>query len=327
MIYTCDWLVYFDRFYVNDLHHPLPTEEPITKLLQHQQLLFGLHDKKKIELCFDVLRFNGGDDTKELFVESRVLILETTFVGAESMVLILEMTFVDVESRVSITKTTFVGVESRLATISIPIISNSNQIDMLSSAPDANKPNPSLVEDADLIAPHSNTFCSPSLVNWNWDEVILISSDDDETNVNEPIALPVEDDADVEIALHHNPFLNPKLLNSYWDDVVVVPSDDDEGHAEEDIYTSVNTQVHVQNRKRVFALIDESDSDDEPYWILRIGDFELEYVMVFFLDHGLMRRGRQKSFTILKETVSHKGTIEFHVCVGAGMSSTDANNR
>nr|GEZ73011.1 hypothetical protein [Tanacetum cinerariifolium] len=95
--------------------------------------------------------------------------------------------------------------------------------------------------------------------------VILISSDDDKTNVNEPIALPVED-ADVEIALHHNPFLNPKLLNSYWDDVIVDPSDDDEGHAEEDIYTSVNTQVHVQNRKHVFALIDESDSDDEPYW-------------------------------------------------------------
>nr|GEZ83403.1 hypothetical protein [Tanacetum cinerariifolium] len=91
------------------------------------------------------------------------------------------------------------------------------------------------------IAPHSNTFCNPSLVNWNWDEVILISSDDDETNVNEPIALPVED-ADVEIAPHHNPFLNPNLLNSYWDDVIVDPSDDDEGHAEEDIYTSVNTQ-------------------------------------------------------------------------------------
>nr|GEV88461.1 hypothetical protein [Tanacetum cinerariifolium] len=173
-------------------------------------------------------------------------------------------------------------------------------------APDANKPNPSLVEDADLIAPHSNTFCNPSLVNWNWDEIILISSDDDETNVKEPIALPVED-ADVEIALqrnpflnpkllnsywddiifvpsdddegqaeediytsialHHNPFLNPKLLNSYWDDVIVVPSDDDEGHTEEDIYTSVNTQVHVQNRKRAFALIDESYSDDEPYWL------------------------------------------------------------
>nr|GFB53984.1 hypothetical protein [Tanacetum cinerariifolium] len=119
-------------------------------------------------------------------------------------------------------------------------------------APDANKTNPLLVEDADLIAPHSNTFCNPSLVNWSWDEVILISSDDDETNVDEPIALPVED-ADID------------LLNSYWDDVIVDPSDD-EGHAKEDIYTSVNTQVHVQNRKRVLVLIDESDSDDEPYW-------------------------------------------------------------
>ncbi|GJX02658.1 hypothetical protein Tco_0188574 [Tanacetum coccineum] len=68
-----------------------------------------------------------------------------------------------------------------------------------------------------LIAPHPNTFCNPSLVNWNWDEVILIPSDDDEANVNEPIALPVED-ADVEIAPHHNPFFNPKLLNWNWDD-------------------------------------------------------------------------------------------------------------
>nr|GEY92402.1 hypothetical protein [Tanacetum cinerariifolium] len=52
-----------------------------------------------------------------------------------------------------------------------------------------------------------------SLVNWNWDEVILIPSDDDETNLNELIALPVEY-SDVEIALHHNPFFNPKLFNS-----------------------------------------------------------------------------------------------------------------
>ncbi|GKC26314.1 hypothetical protein Tco_1033608, partial [Tanacetum coccineum] len=66
------------------------------------------------------------------------------------------------------------------------------------------------------------------------------------------------------IAPHHNPFFNPTLLNWNWDDVIVVPSDDDEGHAEEDIYTSVNTQVHVKNRKRVFALIDERGSDDEP---------------------------------------------------------------
>ncbi|GKD55381.1 hypothetical protein Tco_1288768, partial [Tanacetum coccineum] len=97
----------------------------------------------------------------------------------------------------------------------------------LQIAPDANKPNPLPVEDADLIAPHPNTFCNRSLVNWNWDEVILIPSDDDEANVNEPIALPIED-ADVEIAPHHNPFFNPKLLNWNWDDVIVVPSDDDE---------------------------------------------------------------------------------------------------
>nr|GEX72604.1 probable polygalacturonase [Tanacetum cinerariifolium] len=55
----------------------------------------------------------GGDEKKELLVESRVLIPEMTFVGVESMVLIPETTFVDVESRVLILETTFVGVESR----------------------------------------------------------------------------------------------------------------------------------------------------------------------------------------------------------------------
>nr|GFA91428.1 hypothetical protein [Tanacetum cinerariifolium] len=83
--------------------------------------------------------------------------------------------------------------------------------------------------------------------------------------MNEPISLPVED-VDVKIAPHHNPFFNPNLLNWNWDDIIVVASDDDKAHAEEDISTSVNTQVHVKTRKRVYALIDESDSDDEPYW-------------------------------------------------------------
>nr|GEW59792.1 organic cation/carnitine transporter 7 [Tanacetum cinerariifolium] len=55
----------------------------------------------------------GGDEKKELLVESKVLIPETTFVGVESMVLIPETTFVDVESRVLIPEMTFVGVESR----------------------------------------------------------------------------------------------------------------------------------------------------------------------------------------------------------------------
>ncbi|GKA92610.1 hypothetical protein Tco_0814535 [Tanacetum coccineum] len=83
--------------------------------------------------------------------------------------------------------------------------------------------------DAHLqVAPHANTSCNPSLVKWNWDEVILIPSDDDEANVNEPIALPVKD-VDVEVAPHHNPNINPKVLNWNWDDVIVVPSDDDEG--------------------------------------------------------------------------------------------------
>ncbi|GJZ67793.1 hypothetical protein Tco_0631033 [Tanacetum coccineum] len=91
----------------------------------------------------------------------------------------------------------------------------------LQIAPDMNEPIPSPIEDANLIALHPNTFLNPTLLNWNWDDVIVIPSDDDEANVNEPIPLPVED-ANVEIAPHHNLFFNPKLLNWNWDDVIIV---------------------------------------------------------------------------------------------------------
>nr|GEZ61613.1 hypothetical protein [Tanacetum cinerariifolium] len=75
-------------------------------------------------------------------------------------------------------------------------------------------------------------------------------------------------DADLQIAPDANESIHSpvKMLIWNWDDVIVIPSDDDEAHLEEDISTSVNTQVHVKTRKRVYALIDESDSDDEPYW-------------------------------------------------------------
>ncbi|GKB83509.1 hypothetical protein Tco_0950404 [Tanacetum coccineum] len=92
------------------------------------------------------------------------------------------------------------------------------------------------------------------------DEVIVIPSDDDESGANEPIPALVED-ADVKIAPHPNPFFNPHLMNWNWDDVIVIPSDDEEPDANEELFTPVN----VLGRKRVYALIDESDSDDEPY--------------------------------------------------------------
>ncbi|GKE18635.1 hypothetical protein Tco_1426212 [Tanacetum coccineum] len=115
-----------------------------------------------------------------------------------------------------------------------------------------NKPIPAPVEDADV----EFSSISPDIVF----EVIVIPSDDDESGANEPIPAPVED-VDVEIAPHPNHFFNPHLLNWNWDDVIVIPSDDDEPDAKEEISTPVN----VLGRKRVYALIDESDSDDEPY--------------------------------------------------------------
>ncbi|GJW54114.1 hypothetical protein Tco_0098199 [Tanacetum coccineum] len=72
------------------------------------------------------------------------------------------------------------------------------------------------VEDADLVRPRLM-----------FKRFVLVFFYFVRPNVNEPMALPVED-ADVEIAPHHNPFFSPKLLNWNWDDVIVVPSDDDE---------------------------------------------------------------------------------------------------
>ncbi|GKA63469.1 hypothetical protein Tco_0763075 [Tanacetum coccineum] len=54
------------------------------------------------------------------------------------------------------------------------------------------------VDDAAfMIDTDANPFIKPTLLDWNRDEVIVISSDDDESGVNEPIPALVED-ADVE---------------------------------------------------------------------------------------------------------------------------------
>ncbi|GJS92799.1 retrovirus-related pol polyprotein from transposon TNT 1-94 [Tanacetum coccineum] len=50
----------------------------------------------------------------------------------------------------------------------------------LQIAPDANKPNPLPVEDADLVAPTSNNFLQPVLIKWNLDRSFSFPSDDDE---------------------------------------------------------------------------------------------------------------------------------------------------
>ncbi|GJW33980.1 hypothetical protein Tco_0054012 [Tanacetum coccineum] len=74
--------------------------------------------------------------------------------------------------------------------------------------------------DEHAAAPHHN------LMNWNWDDVIVIPSDNEADDV---IVISSDDEAD---------------------DVIVIPSDDE---ADE-------KPVSVIGRKRVYALIDESDS-------------------------------------------------------------------
>ncbi|GKB40210.1 hypothetical protein Tco_0885152 [Tanacetum coccineum] len=78
-------------------------------------------------------------------------------------------------------------------------------------------------DDEHAVAPHHN------LMNWNWDDVIVIPSDNETDDV---IVIPSDDEAD---------------------DVIVISSDDE---ADE-------KPVSVIGRKRVYALIDESDSDEE----------------------------------------------------------------
>nr|GEY85919.1 hypothetical protein [Tanacetum cinerariifolium] len=91
--------------------------------------------------------------------------------------------------------------------------------------PQQTAPYPIAVENDDAVAP----------------DIILISSDDD------------EDEKD-DVGPH------PNLINWNWDDVIVILSDD-----EADAKT-IDTQVSVIGRKRVYALNDESDNDEE-YWL------------------------------------------------------------
>ncbi|GJX80818.1 hypothetical protein Tco_0328967 [Tanacetum coccineum] len=42
------------------------------------------------------------------------------------------------------------------------------------------------------VASHPNIFFNPKLINWNWDDVIVIPSDDDEADDQDEIQEPVE---------------------------------------------------------------------------------------------------------------------------------------
>nr|GEY33022.1 putative zinc finger A20 and AN1 domain-containing stress-associated protein 8 [Tanacetum cinerariifolium] len=77
---------------VIEKHNPLCVADKLEFRLRCVLTCCGLKVKRYGVKC-------DGDEKKELLVESRVLIPETTFVGVESRVLIPETTFVDVESR------------------------------------------------------------------------------------------------------------------------------------------------------------------------------------------------------------------------------------
>ncbi|GKB53668.1 hypothetical protein Tco_0904421 [Tanacetum coccineum] len=62
-------------------------------------------------------------------------------------------------------------------------------------------------------------------------------------------------------ALNLNPFFNPNLLNWNIDDVIII-SDDDEDDEDMPMPT-VENQVVVFRWKRIYSLIDESESDED----------------------------------------------------------------
>nr|GEW01794.1 hypothetical protein [Tanacetum cinerariifolium] len=81
----------------------------------------------------------------------------------------------------------------------------------------------------------------PAIPAPHWDDVIVISSDEEYSSDDEEYDIP-EDDV---------------VLAVPWDDVIVISS------AEEPEMPA--KKVSVKSRKRVFALVDESDSDYD-FW-------------------------------------------------------------
>nr|GEV19733.1 hypothetical protein [Tanacetum cinerariifolium] len=93
-----------------------------------------------------------------------------------------------------------------------------------------------LVSD-DVLTVH--TVPVPTISASHWDEVIVILSDEEYSSDDEKYDIPEDD-------------IVPAVP---WDDVSVISSDEEPEMPAK--------KVSVKSRKRVFALVDESDSDDD----------------------------------------------------------------
>ena len=62
---------------------------------------------------------------------------------------------------------------------------------------------------------------------------------------------------------HPNSFFNPNLINWNWDDVIVISSDDEDDEEEPISSSTVASQVFVPGRKRVYCLVDESETNED----------------------------------------------------------------
>ncbi|GJT76641.1 hypothetical protein Tco_1043366 [Tanacetum coccineum] len=82
----------------------------------------------------------------------------------------------------------------------------------------------------------------PAIPAPHWDDVIVISSDEEYSSDDEKYGIPEDDDV-------------PAVPTVPWDDVIGISSDEEPEMPAK--------KVSVKSRKRVFALVDESDSDDD----------------------------------------------------------------
>nr|GEW60071.1 RNA-directed DNA polymerase, eukaryota [Tanacetum cinerariifolium] len=96
-----------------------------------------------------------------------------------------------------------------------------------------------------LVLDDVPTVPVPAIPTPHWDDVIVISKyscDEEYSSDDEKYDIPKDDDV-------------PIVPTVPWDDVIVISSDEEP--------EMLAKKVSVKSRKRVFALVDESDSDDD----------------------------------------------------------------
>ncbi|GJY24199.1 hypothetical protein Tco_0397857 [Tanacetum coccineum] len=94
----------------------------------------------------------------------------------------------------------------------------------------------------------------PAIPTLYWDDIIVISSDEEYSSDDEKDDIPEDDVVPAVLTVPAVPTI-PAIPAPHWDDVIVISS-----YEEPEMPAK---KVSVKSRKRVFALVDEIDSDEE----------------------------------------------------------------